>query len=51
MAIILFSAADVSPPFLNWGYSAAFSSAGSAMSDRYEASGSPMMWETHGRGR
>lgn len=37
-AIILFSAADVSPPFLNWAYSAAFSSAGSAISDRNEAS-------------
>lgn len=33
-AIILFSAADVSPPFLYWEYSAAFSSAGRAMSER-----------------
>lgn len=33
-AIILFSAADASPPFLNWEYSAAFSSAGRAMSER-----------------
>lgn len=37
-AIILFSAAAVSPPFLNWEYLAIFSSAASATSDRNEAS-------------
>ena len=38
MAIILFSAADVSPPFPNWEYSAAFSTTGWAISDRNGAS-------------
>lgn len=44
-AIILFPAA-ASPPFLNWEYSAAFSSAGSAISDRYEASRSHNLGNT-----
>lgn len=38
MAIILFSAADVSPPFPNWEYSAACSTTGCAISDRNGAS-------------
>lgn len=36
MAIILFSAADVSPPFLNLDRSATFSTLGSADADRPE---------------
>lgn len=48
VAIILFSAADMSPPFLNWEYSAAFSSAGSAISDRNEASRSYDLGNTAG---
>lgn len=36
MAIILFSAADVSPPFLNLDGSATFSTLGSADADRPE---------------
>lgn len=36
MAIILFSAADVSPPFLNLDGSATFSTLGSANADRPE---------------
>lgn len=45
-AIILFPAAAASPPFLNWEYSAAFSSAGSAISDPYEASRSHNLGNT-----
>lgn len=45
MAIILFSAADVSPPFLNLDGSATFSTLGSANADRPEKHTAMQRWE------